>query len=70
MLATLKELAAKLEEMEKNCVVQFRLVFDAIRQHVTPPANSKREMDFHTIPEPHQPNPTHQDLSHGSMNDC
>lgn len=50
MLATHKELAAKLEEMEKKYDGQFRLVFDAIRQLMTPPAIPKREMGFHTIP--------------------
>lgn len=50
MLASHKELAAKLEEMEKKYDGQFRLVFDAIRQLMTPPATPKREMGFHTIP--------------------
>jgi hypothetical protein len=39
MLATHKELAAKLEEMEQKYDGQFRLVFDAIRQLMTPPAS-------------------------------
>lgn len=52
MLATHKELAAKLEEMEKKYDGQFRLVFDAIRQLMVPPANPKREMGFHAIPKP------------------
>ena len=38
--ATHKELAVKLEEMEKTDDGQFRLVFDAIRQLMTPPAFS------------------------------
>jgi hypothetical protein len=50
MLASHKELAAKLEEMEKKYDGQFRLVFDAIRQLMTPPAAPKREIGFHTIP--------------------
>jgi hypothetical protein len=50
ILASHKELAAKLEEMEKKYDGQFRLVFDAIRQFMTPPATPKREMGFHTIP--------------------
>jgi hypothetical protein len=49
MLATHKDLAAKLEEMEKKYDGQFRLVFDAIRQLMSPPATSKREMGFHTL---------------------
>jgi len=52
MLATHKELAGKLEEMEKKYDGQFRLVFDAIRQLMTPPANPQREIGFHTIPKP------------------
>lgn len=52
MLSTHKELAAKLEEMEKKYDGQFRLVFDAIRQLMTPPANPKREMGFHTLSKP------------------
>lgn len=52
MLATHKELAAKLEEMEKKYDGQFRLVFDAIRQLMTPPATPKREMGFHAISKP------------------
>ena len=40
MLATHKDLTAKLEEMEKTYDGQFRLVFDAIRQLMSPPAFS------------------------------
>ncbi|MES2920531.1 MAG: ORF6N domain-containing protein [Verrucomicrobiota bacterium] len=52
MLATHKELAAKLEEMEKKYDGQFRLVFDAIRQLMAPTAKPKGEVGFHAIPNP------------------
>lgn len=52
MLATHKELAVKLEEMEKKYDGQFRLVFDAIRQLMAPTAKTKGEMGFHAIPKP------------------
>jgi hypothetical protein len=37
ILATHKDLARKLEEMEKKYDQQFKVVFDAIRQLITPP---------------------------------
>ena len=38
ILATHKELARKLEEMEKKYDTQFRVVFDAIRKLMGPPS--------------------------------
>ncbi len=40
MLSAYKDLAKKLEEMEKKYDSQFRVVFDAIRQLMTPPSVS------------------------------
>lgn len=47
ILATHKDLAHKLEEMEKTYDAQFRIVFDAIRQLMEPPpAPPKRKIGF------------------------
>lgn len=46
MLATHKDLARKLEEMEKKYDSQFKIVFDAIRQLMTPPEPKKRKIGF------------------------
>lgn len=42
ILATHKELAQKLEEMEQKYDEQFRVVFEAIRQLMTPPEPEKK----------------------------
>ena len=47
-----RELAQKIGEMEAKYDGQFRIVFDAIRQLITPPAQPSRELGFHTIPPP------------------
>jgi hypothetical protein len=48
MLATHKELARKLDDLERKYDAQFRVVFDAIRQLMTPaPAAEKRRIGFH-----------------------
>ena len=48
ILATHKELARKLEELEQKYDAQFKVVFDAIRQLMTPtPAAPKRRIGFH-----------------------
>lgn len=52
MLASHTELAHKLEEMELKYDGNFRLVFDALRQLMDPPAVPARELGFHTIPPP------------------
>lgn len=52
LLASHEDLARKLEDMEKKYDGQFRVVFDAIRRLMTPPASSSGEMGFHAIPEP------------------
>jgi hypothetical protein len=46
MLAVHKDLAKKLEEIEKKYDSQFRVVFDAIRQLMTPPETKKRMIGF------------------------
>ena len=46
ILATHKNLARKLDELEKKYDQQFRVVFEAIRQMVTPPIPQKRRIGF------------------------
>ncbi len=46
ILSTHKDLARKLEELEKKFDNQFRVVFDALRQLMTPPAKPKRPIGF------------------------
>jgi hypothetical protein len=47
VLASHKDLARKLEELEKRYDSQFRVVFDAIRQLMEPPEKPKRGIGFH-----------------------
>ena len=47
MLSSNAELARKLESLEKKYDAQFKVVFDAIRQLMSPPARPKREIGFH-----------------------
>jgi len=46
MLASHESLAWKLEELEKKYDAQFRVVFDAIRQLMAPPAKTRRSIGF------------------------
>ena len=46
MLASNARLARKLEELEKKYDNQFRIVFDAIRELMTPPAPKSRRIGF------------------------
>ncbi len=46
MLATHKELAQKLEKMEKQYDAQFRIVFDAIRELMQPIVPPRRKIGF------------------------
>ena len=46
VLANHKELARKLEELEKKYDAQFKVVFDAIRQLMAPPEKSRRSIGF------------------------
>ena len=47
VLATHKDLVLKLQELEKKYDEQFQIVFDAIRQILTPPEKPKRGIGFH-----------------------
>jgi hypothetical protein len=47
VLATHKDLVRKLEDLEKKYDAQFQIVFDAIRQILTPPEKPKRGIGFH-----------------------
>jgi len=47
MLASNTELARKLAELEKKYDVQFKVVFDAIRQLMTPPEPKRKQIGFH-----------------------
>lgn len=53
ILATHKDLARKLEEMEKKYDAQFKVVFQAIRELMEPPAPKRRQIGFapHEKPE-------------------
>ena len=48
MLATNRDLARKLDELERRYDAQFKAVFDAIRQLMGPPVASKRRLGFRT----------------------
>ena len=47
MLTSNAELARKLAALENKYDAQFKVVFDAIRQLMSPPARPKREIGFH-----------------------
>jgi hypothetical protein len=47
MLSSNADLARKLELLEKKYDAQFKVVFDAIRQLMSPPVRPKREIGFH-----------------------
>jgi ORF6N domain len=46
MLSTHKDLARKLTDMEKKYDAQFKVVFDAIRQLMSPAMTKKRKIGF------------------------
>ena len=46
MLATHKELKGKLNELEKKYDEQFQVVFEAIRQLMSPPETSRKKIGF------------------------
>ncbi len=46
LLSSNAELSHKLEELERKYDAQFRVVFDAIRQLMTPPEPKKRKIGF------------------------
>jgi hypothetical protein len=47
MLLTNHDLRRKIAEIEKKYDCQFKIVFDAIRQLLTPPEKPKRRIGFH-----------------------
>jgi hypothetical protein len=55
MLGSNAELARKLAALENKYDAQFKVVFDAIRQLMSPPARPKREIGFHVKYEDDQP---------------
>lgn len=52
MLASHRELARKLEEMEKKYDAQFKVVFDAIRELMRPPEKLRRRIGFGSVGRP------------------
>jgi len=46
LMASHKDLVRRLNEMEKKYDSQFRVVFDAIRELMTPPESKKRQIGF------------------------
>jgi phage regulator Rha-like protein len=46
MITSHKDLAGRLDEMEKKYDAQFRVVFDAIRELMMPPEEDKRKIGF------------------------
>ncbi|MGH2566889.1 MAG: hypothetical protein ACRDGA_00995, partial [Bacteroidota bacterium] len=46
LLSSHKDLARKLNGLEKKYNAQFRVVFEAIRQLMTPPREVKRKIGF------------------------
>lgn len=54
ILASNKELAKRLDELEKKYDAQFRVVFDAIRELMKPPESKKRPIGF-LVEEPKVP---------------
>jgi hypothetical protein len=46
MIASHKDLAKRLDDLEKKYDAQFKVVFDAIRQLMTPPEPKKRKIGF------------------------
>jgi hypothetical protein len=51
MLAENAGLARRLDEMEKKCDVQFKVVFDTIRSLMLPPELKKKRIGFETDPD-------------------
>ena len=47
ILSAHRELSQRLAELEKKYDAQFKVVFDAIRELMTPPVPSKRQIGFH-----------------------
>jgi len=52
MLGSHRELARRLEEMEKKYDAQFKVVFDVIRQLTKPPEKPRRRIGFRSSGQP------------------
>jgi hypothetical protein len=52
MLSTHKDLQRKIDDLEKKYDQQFRIVFDAIRELMAPPAKPRRKIGFKRNGEP------------------
>lgn len=48
MLASHRDLAQKLQALERKYDAQFRVVFDAIRKLMVPPEPPRRRIGFHS----------------------
>jgi hypothetical protein len=46
LIGTNRDLARRLDELEKRYDAQFKGVFDAIRQPMAPPAKARRSIGF------------------------
>lgn len=46
IIASHKDLARKLEELEKKYDSQFKIVFDALRELIEPPKKPKKQIGF------------------------
>ena len=57
MLASHKDLARKLAALKEKYDKHFKVVFDAIRQLMTPPESKLRPIGFHTPYPPRRPKP-------------
>ena len=58
ILATHRDLARRLDEMESRYDAQFKVVFDAIRELMTPPLKSRRRIGFTAPAAGQQPHTT------------
>lgn len=47
MLASNAELSRRLDDLESRYDRQFKIVFDAIRQLMTPPSHTRKQIGFH-----------------------
>ena len=48
LMLSVGELARKFDSLEKKYDGQFKIVFDAMRQLMTPPEKPKRQIGFHS----------------------
>ena len=48
MITSNAELARKLDELERKYDAQFKIVFDAIRELMTPPEPQRKQIGFHS----------------------